>query len=64
MLEGPFGGDFPSWHPLFQAGTSTFDIYNSSEYDPCAVCGLKGDVIEEKKEKNKEKFYPRRNKCI
>ena len=35
--------------PQIQVGTSAFDIYNSSKYDPCPVCGLKGDSDRRKK---------------
>ena len=47
-------GDSPFWHPRFQADISVLlDIYNSSEYDPCAVCGLKGDSDRRKKKQKK-----------
>ena len=49
----------------FRWAPERLEIYDSSQYDSCAVCGLKVDSDSEnkkKEEKNKEKFYPRQNK--
>ena len=39
--------------PDFRRVSVLLDVYNSSWYDPCAVCGLKGDNDRRKKKEKK-----------
>ena len=54
-MEGPFGGTPHRGTSDFRRVPVLLDIYNSSRYDPCAVCGLKGDSDRKKKKKKKKK---------